>query len=148
MAGEDKPVRLFKALMHPARLEILDVLRDGEQCVCHIEAMLGLRQAYISQQLSVLRDVGLVQDRRDGWNIYYRVADRQVYAIIDAARRMTGAPMTGSGRSLPAQTDARGQATGPASGKSAACPCPRCNPVESRPSGSGRSLTEPASTLV
>ena len=113
MACEDKPVRLFKALMHPARLEILDVLRDGEQCVCHIEAMLGLRQAYISQQLSVLRDVGLVQDRRDGWNIYYRVADRQVYAIIDAARRMTGAPMTGSGRSLPAQTDARGQATAP-----------------------------------
>ena len=143
MSIEDRPVRLFKALMHPARLEILDVLRDGEQCVCHIEAMLGLRQAYISQQLSVLRDAGLVQDRRDGWNIYYHVADPQVYAIIDAARRMTG-----SDRSLPAQADARGQATGPASGKSAACPCPRCNPVESRPSGSGRSLTEPASTLV
>ena len=113
MAVEDKPVRLFKALMHPARLEILDLLRDGEQCVCHLEAALGLRQAYISQQLSVLRDVGLVQDRRDGWNIYYHVADPQVYAVIDAARRMTG-----SGRSP----------TEPASGKSASCPCPRCNP--------------------
>jgi len=110
MAVKDRPLRLFKALMHPARLEILDVLRDGEQCVCHIEATLGLRQAYISQQLSVLRDVGLVQDRRDGWNIYYHVADLEVYAVIDAARRMTGAP--------PA----------PARRKSASCPCPRCNP--------------------
>src|SRR3990172_1664980 len=111
MAVEDKPLRLFKALMHPARLEILDILRDGEQCVCHIEAALGLRQAYISQQLSVLRDAGLVEDRRDGWNIYYHVTDRQVYAIVDAARRMTGGPQPVVHR------------------KSAACPCPRCNPA-------------------
>ncbi len=42
--------RLFKALMHPGRLAILEILRNGEECVCRMEALLGLRQAYISQQ--------------------------------------------------------------------------------------------------
>ncbi len=65
--------QFFKILTHPTRLAILDVLRDGEQCVCHLEAVLALRQAYISQHLMVLRESGLVADRRDGWNIYYRV---------------------------------------------------------------------------
>ncbi|MEW6406696.1 MAG: permease [Chloroflexota bacterium] len=45
-------------LMHPARLGILDLLREGEACVCHMEAVFGYRQAYISQQLMVLRDAG------------------------------------------------------------------------------------------
>lgn len=42
-------VKLLKALTHPARLAILEILRDGEQCVCHMEAILQQRQAYISQ---------------------------------------------------------------------------------------------------
>ncbi len=84
--------QVFKALMHPARLAILDILRGGEQCVCHLEATLGLRQAYISQQLSVLREAGLVEDRRDGWNIYYRVALPAVFGIVDAAMNLTGTP--------------------------------------------------------
>jgi ArsR family transcriptional regulator len=54
---------LLKALAHPVRLQILDILRDGEQCVCHIEAVLGLRQAYILQQLMLLRKAGLLADR-------------------------------------------------------------------------------------
>ena len=65
--------QLLKVLTHPARLAILNILRDGEHCVCHMEAYLGYRQAYISQQLAVLREAGLIQDRRDGWNIFYRV---------------------------------------------------------------------------
>jgi len=57
---------ILKALSHPTRLAILDILRDGEQCVCHMEATLKLRQAYISQQLMILKDAGLVEARRDG----------------------------------------------------------------------------------
>jgi DNA-binding transcriptional ArsR family regulator len=49
----DATVR-FKALAHPVRLQILDMLRSGEVCVCHMETALGKRQAYISQQLMVL----------------------------------------------------------------------------------------------
>ncbi len=82
--------RFFKALTHPARLAILELLRDGESCVCHLEAYLGLRQAYISQQLAVLRDSGLIQDRRDGWNIYYRVVDTRTFEVLDVVQKLTG----------------------------------------------------------
>lgn len=86
----DLQVQIFKVLTHPARIAILDILRDGEHCVCHMEAYLGLRQAYISQQLSVLREAGLVRDRRDGWNIFYRVADERIYVLLDTVRQITG----------------------------------------------------------
>ena len=81
--------QLFKVLMHPTRLAILDELRDGEQCVCHMEAKFGLRQAYISQHLMVLRDAGLVTDRRDGWNIYYQVNKPEIFQVIDAMNNLT-----------------------------------------------------------
>jgi len=84
--------KLYKALMHPARLAILDLLRDGEACVCHMEATFKYRQAYISQQLMVLREAGLLQDRREGWNVYYRVVRPEIYSILDSVRRMVGMP--------------------------------------------------------
>jgi DNA-binding transcriptional ArsR family regulator len=82
--------QIFKVLTHPARLAILELLRDGEECVCHMEAHLGLRQAYISQQLAVLREGGLIQDRRDGWNIFYRVVDARIFEALDIVQRITG----------------------------------------------------------
>jgi DNA-binding transcriptional ArsR family regulator len=86
----DSQAKLFKVLMHPARLAILDVLRRNEACVCHLEAALGYRQAYLSQQLMVLREAGLVDDRRDGWNVYYRVTKPGILSVIDAAREALG----------------------------------------------------------
>ena len=80
----------MKTLSHPTRLAVLEILRDGEQCVCHMEAMLGLRQASISQQLMVLREAGLVSVRRDGLNMYYRVTRPQVFAVLDALERGIG----------------------------------------------------------
>src|SRR5512136_2004095 len=109
MDGFEESARLCKPLMHPARLEILEVLRDGEHCVCHMEAALGYRQAYISQHLSVLREAGLVHDRRDGWNIYYRVVQPRVFDVLDAAQAMTGLKCARRG--------------------AVACPCPQCNLV-------------------
>ena len=116
MNAYDDSAKLFKALMHPARLEILDILRDGEHCVCHIEAALGYRQAYISQQLSVLRESGLVQDRRDGWNVHYRVTQPQVFALLDVATTMVGGQPSKRKIVHGAELDN--------------CPCPRCTPVE------------------
>ena len=104
----DTTAQIFKILTHPGRISILELLRDGEHCVCHLEAFLGLRQAYISQQLAVLRDAGIIQDRRDGWNIYYRVVNAQIFAVLDAARSFAGA-------------------TVPLTPKPAVnCPCPHC----------------------
>jgi ArsR family transcriptional regulator len=75
----------FKALSHPIRLIILNILREGEACVCHLEACLGKRQAYLSQQLAVLRESGLVNVRREGWNVYYAIKDERIYNLIDEA---------------------------------------------------------------
>ena len=105
----DLQAQFLKILTHPARLAILMILQDGEHCVCHMEAHLGLRQAYISQQLSVLRQAGLIQDRRDGWNIFYRVTDRRVYDVIDAVQKITG-------QDLPA-----------AHQHTVTCNCPQCS---------------------
>ncbi len=110
--------KTFKALMHPTRLAILDILRDGEQCVCHMEAVFGLRQAHISQHLMVLRDAGLVTDRRDGWNIFYRVIKPEIYQVIDAMNAFCGVQ---EGNPFAAEIKKHKQA----------CPCPKCNAGES-----------------
>lgn len=96
-----KEITLFKVLSHPARLAILEVLRKGEACVCHMEALFGWRQAYISQQLMVLREAGIVADRREGWNIFYRVVRPEIYEVIDAAYRISGHAVTETLASLP-----------------------------------------------
>jgi DNA-binding transcriptional ArsR family regulator len=101
--------RILKVVAHPARLAILDLLREGEQCVCHMEANLGYRQAYISQQLAVLREAGLIEDRREGWNSFYRVADPRIYLVVDAVRAITG--------DFPRNLILH----------AVACPCPKCN---------------------
>ena len=103
----EQETKLYKSLMHPARLAILDLLREGEACVCHMEATFKFRQAYISQQLMVLRDAGLVEDRRDGLNIYYRVIRPEIFGVLDAMRRVTGV-----------QPALRAEAN--------ACTCPNC----------------------
>jgi ArsR family transcriptional regulator len=74
---------LFQVLSHQARLHILDELRKDEACVCHLQTVLGRPQAYVSQQLRVLRDEGLVIDRRDGTLVYYRLADDRVERLLD-----------------------------------------------------------------
>jgi ArsR family transcriptional regulator len=88
MEAYDRQAEILKALAHPVRLQILNILRDGERCVCHIEAVLQLRQAYISQQLMTLRRAGLVADRKDGLRVYYHIADRAVFRVLDPARNM------------------------------------------------------------
>lgn len=102
---------LLKALSHATRLAILDILRDGEQCVCHMEATLGLRQAYISQQLMILKQAGLLESRRDGLNLYYRAIKPEVYSILDALQSFTGV----TNRVLKHKH------------AKTSCPCPKCN---------------------
>jgi DNA-binding transcriptional ArsR family regulator len=72
----------LKAMAHPTRLQILNLLRHGEVCVCHIENALNKRQAYISQQLMVLRETGLVESRKDGLQVYYTLSDPRIEALL------------------------------------------------------------------
>lgn len=83
MASYDELAMRFKALAHPVRLQILDILRGGEICVCHIEAALDKRQAYISQQLMVLREAGLVDARKDGLKVFYQLSDSVSVQLLD-----------------------------------------------------------------
>jgi ArsR family transcriptional regulator len=68
--GFQLQAKLFRVLAHPVRLQILTILAKHEACVCHLEALLGRPQPYVSQQLATLREAGLVQDRREGTLIY------------------------------------------------------------------------------
>jgi DNA-binding transcriptional ArsR family regulator len=71
----------LKAMADPMRLKILHVLQNGERCVTDILTQVGGSQANVSKHLSVLRRAGLVECRRDGVNVYYRIEDPAVFAI-------------------------------------------------------------------
>jgi ArsR family transcriptional regulator len=67
--------RYFKALADATRLRILNLLLNGEMCVCDIQLVLGTSQPNVSRHLSYLKNAGLVLDRRAGYRIFYRLAD-------------------------------------------------------------------------
>jgi DNA-binding transcriptional ArsR family regulator len=77
---------LFRVLGHPARVRILELLRDGERSVGALQAELGLDSGGASQHLAALRRIGLVQSRRDGTSVYYRVDDERVFDLLAAGR--------------------------------------------------------------
>ncbi len=101
------PAQLLKALAHPARLRILNALRDDEECVCHLTALLEQRQAYVSQQLMSLRQAGLIEDRKEGLRVYYHIIDPRVIEVLDLVNAMAGVASKEPERL-------------------AACSCPRC----------------------
>src|SRR5260221_10629074 len=85
---------LFKALANPARIRILELLRDGEKSVSELQLGLGTEGSTVSQQLAILRMKNLVQTRKAGTQIYYRIRDAQVNQLLDVARAMFDAHLT------------------------------------------------------
>ena len=73
---------IFKVLGDPTRVRILDVLSRGEQCVCHLAALLGMTESAISHQLRLLRTTRIVRARRDGRLIYYSLDDKHVLTLF------------------------------------------------------------------
>ncbi len=113
--GFKSQAQLFRALSHPVRLRILDILARQEACVCHLTEILGQRQPYVSQQLATLREAGLVTDRRDGTLIYYRLADDHLATLLDQGRAVVKDLEGDSLVFAPVPEEAL-----------ANCPCPRC----------------------
>jgi len=103
--------KLFQVLGQTSRLQILFGIGQGEVCVCHLETLLGERQAYISQELMTLKESGLVDYRRSGRNMYYQLTDPKLLEQIRSFAshwectlpEMRIEPIPG-------------------------CPCPKCNP--------------------
>ena len=76
---------LFHALSDETRLEILAMLRDGERCVCELQDALGAAQSRLSFHLRVLKEAGLVADRKEGRWSYYRIDPAAVGEVHDLA---------------------------------------------------------------
>lgn len=75
-----REAQIFKALADETRLRILQLLADGELCVCELMAVLNLPQSTVSRHLSYLKNSGWLQDRRDGVWMYYRI-DEKISAL-------------------------------------------------------------------
>jgi DNA-binding transcriptional ArsR family regulator len=110
-----KQAQIFRALSHPVRLRILDILTRQEACVCHLTTILGKPQPYVSQQLAALREAKLVIDHREANLIYYRLADDQVAELLGSARTLAQG-IDGHCLAFPPIPES------PVDG----CPCPRC----------------------
>ena len=79
---------LFRALAHPTRIRLLELLRNEEMSVSELQQRLNIEAASVSQQLGVLRAQQLVRGRRDGTSVYYQLRDSKVAVLLDAAREM------------------------------------------------------------
>lgn len=84
----DAAGQLLKALANPDRLMLLCQLSQGERNVSELEAQLGIQQPTLSQQLAVLRREGLVETRRDGKQIFYRISSPAALAVIETLYRL------------------------------------------------------------
>lgn len=79
---------LFRVLGHPARLRILELLRDGEQSVGELQLALELDSSGTSQHLSALRKQGLLESQREGTSVFYRVKDPRTFQLLETARQI------------------------------------------------------------
>lgn len=107
---------LLETISPLTRLQILLAIGTGEACVCHLETALGLRQAYISQHLMSLRKADILQDRREGRYIFYRLKDAAILDLITDSARLSGL----STETVPALINTRSNPS---------CECPQCSPV-------------------
>lgn len=78
----------FKTLGHPARIRVLELLREGERSVADMLPLVGLEQSHLSQQLAVLRRGGIVQSRKDGTTVLYSVTDPRLFHLLETAKEI------------------------------------------------------------
>jgi ArsR family transcriptional regulator len=97
---------LFKALGHPVRLRIVDLLREGERSVSDLQASMELEGSAVSQHLMILRARQIVEPRRDGANVYYRVRHPAIFTMLDAGREVFADRLAELRASLDADTAA------------------------------------------
>ena len=104
------------AIASPQRIAILLAIGTGEACVCHLEAALGWRQAYISQHLMALRKADILTDRREGRYIFYRLTNASFLDLITASATLSGLSVESVSALINTQVNP-------------SCECPQCAPV-------------------
>ena len=78
----------FRVLGHPARVRILELLRDGEMSVGQLQAALQLDSSGTSQHLGVLRRQGILESRKEGTSVFYRARDPRIFQLLEVARQI------------------------------------------------------------
>ena len=84
----------FKAMAHPARIRMLELLCDGERSVSELIDELGLEGSHVSQQLGVLRRANLVRARKEGASVVYSLADRRIAKLLALSKEILLAYLT------------------------------------------------------
>ena len=79
---------LFKALAHPARVRVLELLSEGERTVGEMQPLVGLEGSHLSQQLAVLRRAGVVTNRKEGAAVVYALRDPEIVELLAVAKRV------------------------------------------------------------
>lgn len=114
MVEVEKLANVLRLIGQPARIQILLTLAQNSACVCHIETVTGLRQAAISQQLTVLRKADLVKAVREGRHIFYFLTHEElikdIYNMADVLNISAASLEVFNTKPVPN------------------CSCPRCNP--------------------
>ncbi len=106
----------IEAIASPQRIAILLAIGQAEVCVCHLETVLGWRQAYISQHLMALRKAGILEDRREGRYVFYRLKNAAYLDLITASAEACG--LSSETTLLLGITE-----------KYPSCECPHCSPA-------------------
>lgn len=83
--------RILKAMAHPARLAMLDALAGGEVCVCDLQKVVGSDMSTVSKHLAVMREAGLVEDRRQGPQVFYRLRVPCALKFFDCVDKVVSA---------------------------------------------------------
>ncbi|MEO8694781.1 MAG: metalloregulator ArsR/SmtB family transcription factor [Acidimicrobiales bacterium] len=100
---------LFRALAHPARIRILEVLADGERSVGDMAPLVGIESSHLSQQLAVLRRAGLVSTRKEASSVYYAIRDPATVELLAVAKRILVNSLSGSSELLADLRSAAGE---------------------------------------
>ncbi len=79
---------MLKALAHPTRLQIMELLKEGELCVCKIVPELQMGQSNVSRHLNILKKEGLLTSRKDGLKVFYRITDPRTYVLLEASSEL------------------------------------------------------------
>lgn len=79
---------VMKALAHPSRLIIMDALAEGEKCVCELQELVGSTMPTVSRHLSQMKNAGIIEGRRDGNQIYYRLLVPCVLSVFPCIDRV------------------------------------------------------------
>ncbi len=89
LASYKLKAQIIKAMAHPSRLMIIDELAKGERCVCDLQRVVGADMSTVSKHLAVMRNAGIVEDRKAGLQVFYRLrvpCILQFFGCIEAVK--------------------------------------------------------------